>query len=494
MLNNYKLIPLVILIVLFSFSFLSAQTFDGEWSCAYATTDDQANGTGIQTITVTVVGEDEFVGMVSQSARPWVEDDACYLVGYRNADSTNGRLGEYAYNTEFNQIWLNGFDQVFMDHAQDLASVGNLIFVPNNDPDKNILVFELAEDSVITHPMRMSTVQNAFDVKNLWAIDIDDAGRVYVTTEGDSLNPSQIYIFEGPDNEPAWSSGHKADPLQIITLPDNGDARGITVTPDGSVIYVSNYVSEKIYCYIGDVDNGYELYDGFDFTLTDEPVSTNDVVLDPGPWGLQFMSEKNILWVACANDFQLGDGYQYGRYYALNPNTGEILDTIDCALWNFEQTGGWSSRAGGTVGNVSGYTSPYNLDFDENFNVYTQSYYGWTVDKWVYSGTLPTIELTITDVEVIDSNIPDHFTVAQNYPNPFNPATTIEFSLNEQADVTLDVYTVTGELVERLINSAEFSPGSYKVTFDASKLSSGTYIYSVSNGKQSISRKMILLK
>ena len=270
-------------------------------------------------------------------------------------------------------------------HARDLASRGNLIFVPNNDAAANILVFEITEDSVVTHPMRMSTNKNPFESKSIWAIDIDDAGRVYVTTEGDSLSPSEVLIFESPDVESAWSGTHDADPLYTITLPDNGDARGVTVNPEGSVIYVSNYVSEKVQLLYWLIrDNGYELYDGFQFTLADTLTGSGGTALDPAPWGLQYMSQKNILWVACANDYQTGDGYEYGRYYLLNPNTGDILDTLDAAGWNYLITEAYNSRSGGTVGNVSGYTSPYNVDFDSNFGVYTQSYFGWTVDKWEF--------------------------------------------------------------------------------------------------------------
>jgi hypothetical protein len=366
--------------------------------------------------------------------------------------------------------------------------------VPNNDAAANIVVFELGADSVMSHPMRMSTNTDPFTSTYLWAIDIDDAGRVYVTTEGDSLNPSKVLVYESPEVETAWTSGHSASPLQTITLPDNGDARGITVTPGGDVIYVSNYVSEKVYCYRGDGENGYELYDGFSFTLEDTLTSAGGVFLDPAPWGLQFMPEKNILWVACANDYQTGGGYEYGRYYALNPNTGEILDTLDVAAWNLLITGAYNSRAGGTAGNVSGYTSPYNLDFDSNFNIYTNSFYGWTVDKWVYSGELPTIELLITSIEKVENQVPTEFSLNQNYPNPFNPTTTIEFSLTENSQIDLTVYSLTGELITHLVKSKDFSKGAYKVTFDASRLASGTYIYKLDNGKNVISKKMSLIK
>lgn len=490
MLKFYRL-SVFLLLSFFIFSTVSAQEFNGDWTCAYATNDDDVNGTGIQTITMTVISENEFVAMVSKAWKPWAEDDACYLVGYRDADSSNGRLETIDYNTAFNMQWISGFDQVFMAHARDLASRGNLIFVPNNDVGSNILVFELAEEGVVSHPMRMSTNTNPFETRPIWAIDIDDAGRVYVTTEGDSTTASEILIYESPDVESAWSSGHDAEPIATIVLPDNGDARGITVNKEGTAIYVSNYVSEKIYCFTGDTENGYALAEGFEFTLTDTLTSTGGEFLDPGPWGLQLMNDKNILAVACHSDFVRGENYQYGRVYFLNPNTGAILDTLDIAKWNLDQTGDWSTRGGGTA---SGYTSPYNVDFDASGNVYTQSYFGWTVDKWVFSGELPTIDLTITGIEQDFTRIPSEFSLGQNYPNPFNPSTTIEFSIMEESEITLSVYSLTGELVTDLIKSSNYNSGVYKVSFDASSLSSGMYIYKLDNGIQTISKKMTLIK
>ncbi|MBU1096002.1 MAG: T9SS type A sorting domain-containing protein [Bacteroidetes bacterium] len=493
----FKFIPNVFSSFLLSFfivSSLFAQSFNGKWSCAYATIDDQPNSTGIQTISMAVVSENNFVALVSQAAKPWVATDACYLVGYRNADSTNGRLGNYAYSTKWNQLWVNGFDAIAMDHARDLRAKGDLIFVANNDPDANILVFELGADSVVTYPLRMKTNTNPFNSIKIYAIDIDEAGRVYVTTEGDSLNPSEVLIYESPDKEPAWSTSYDAAPIQRFSLPENGDARGIAVTPDGSALYVSNFVTEKVYCYVGDPINGYQLYSGFDFTLTDEPVVSDQSTIDPAPLGIRFIPQKNILAVACQSDFKRGLNYEYGRVYLLNPNTGAILDTLDIAKWNFDRTGSYSTRPGGTLGNVSGYTSVYNVDVDENYNLYTNSYYGWTIDKWTYSVDLPTIDLLITGIERDTQTIPTEFVLAQNYPNPFNPSTTIEFSVIQKSNITLSIYSLTGELISQLINNSEFGVGVYKVNFDASKLASGTYLYTINNGTQTISRKMILVK
>jgi predicted secreted protein len=253
-------------------------------------------------------------------------------------------------------------------------------------------------------------------------------------------------------------------------------------------------MTKKIYCYVGDLQNGYTLYDGFNFQMEGMYQSTVDTtetgLFEVGPWGLKFMDGNNILFAAAAANFHTGTGYEYSRIYAINPNTGEIMDTVDVAAWNYAVTGAYNNR---TNNIASGYASTYSIDYDAEKNLYSQSYYGWTVEKWVYSGTLPTIPLTITSVKKSNETVPTKFALSQNYPNPFNPTTVIEFSLPESANITLSVYSITGQLVKTLAKG-NYKAGNYKVSFDASGLSSGTYIYRLTNGKSIIARKMLLLK
>lgn len=469
------------------------QTFNGDWNCLYATIDDQPNATGYNTASVGVIKENTFVALVTDrvGTNP-AFSDYCYLVGYTNADSINGRMGYYEYASNIIMQWSSGFDAVNMNYAFDIAATkDSLIFVANNDPDRNILVFKMSSDSVISTDYRLAT-----NADSLWAIDVDDNGYVYVTTIGVPPNKGRVLVYKGIQQEPdAWGVTHSLTPLQEITVPDTGKTQGVAVNSNGSLLYVSNYDLDVVYCYVGSPTTGYSLYNGFDFSIANDTLTaTTGAFLNPGPWGLGFMDNKNILFVACANYFQLGAGYQYGRIYAVNPNTGEKLDTIDCAAWNFAMTGSWSSRPGGTLGTVSGYTSPYNVDFDENFNVYTVSFYGWTVDKWQFSGTIPTILITILDIEKDETTIPEQFSLAQNYPNPFNPTTTIEFSLPQDANISLSVYSINGELVTNIIDNTSFSKGNYKLTFDASKLASGNYVYVLTNNELRLSRKMTLIK
>lgn len=100
----------------------------------------------------------------------------------------------------------------------------------------------------------------------------------------------------------------------------------------------------------------------------------------------------------------------------------------------------------------------------------------------------------IIEVEV---RAPSEFVIYQNYPNPFNPSTFIEYSLPERADIKLSIFSAFGELV-RIVHSGTVEPGYYKICFDASELSSGTYVYRLEakgDGRNFVdSKKMIYLK
>ncbi|MEJ2195867.1 MAG: T9SS type A sorting domain-containing protein, partial [Ignavibacteriaceae bacterium] len=83
--------------------------------------------------------------------------------------------------------------------------------------------------------------------------------------------------------------------------------------------------------------------------------------------------------------------------------------------------------------------------------------------------------------------------LAQNYPNPFNPSTSINYNIPESGFVTLKVYDVIGKVVANLVSENK-GQGSYNVTFDASNLPSGIYVYQLKVNSFIETKKMILLK
>jgi hypothetical protein len=85
------------------------------------------------------------------------------------------------------------------------------------------------------------------------------------------------------------------------------------------------------------------------------------------------------------------------------------------------------------------------------------------------------------------------FELSQNFPNPFNPNTTIRYQIPKSGNVTLKIYDVLGAEVTTLVNEEKVA-GKYEVSFNASKLASGVYIYRIQAGDFISSKKMILLK
>lgn len=100
----------------------------------------------------------------------------------------------------------------------------------------------------------------------------------------------------------------------------------------------------------------------------------------------------------------------------------------------------------------------------------------------------------ISDVdENSNGNIPTTYELNQNYPNPFNPTTTISYSIPREGNVTLKIYNMLGQEVKSLVNEIK-NVGNYRVSFDASSLSSGVYFYRIQSGEFMMTKKMVLIK
>ena len=86
----------------------------------------------------------------------------------------------------------------------------------------------------------------------------------------------------------------------------------------------------------------------------------------------------------------------------------------------------------------------------------------------------------------------------QNAPNPFNPSTTISFTLAQRSRVTLSIYDVNGKMVDTLVDGT-VGEGYNEYRWDGKDasggtVSSGVYFYRLTSGKQTLTKKMVLLK
>jgi mono/diheme cytochrome c family protein len=91
------------------------------------------------------------------------------------------------------------------------------------------------------------------------------------------------------------------------------------------------------------------------------------------------------------------------------------------------------------------------------------------------------------------ADIPDRTVLLQNYPNPFNPSTVIGWRLAVGGRTRITVHDITGREVARLVD-AVYPAGPHQVTFDASGLPSGVYLYRLNTDMGGITRKMVLMR
>ena len=203
----------------------------------------------------------------------------------------------------------------------------------------------------------------------------------------------------------------------------------------------------------------------------------------------------NNIWYGFSNGNTIGSvaTQDFVQTYLL-ANSNQIVDP---QLNGISRTtnGGLDPRPGSGSPAASGFVAPPDAFFS---NV---SYLGafspvdgiWT-QGWTAVSALGYTPFTTVNVEEeILSTTPVDYNLSQNYPNPFNPSTRIVYSVVEPTQVRLTVTNILGQVVETLVDDFRNS-GTYEITFNASNLASGLYIYTLEAGSTFISKKMTLLK
>ena len=102
-------------------------------------------------------------------------------------------------------------------------------------------------------------------------------------------------------------------------------------------------------------------------------------------------------------------------------------------------------------------------------------------------------EPTKVEENKTSAQVPGDFALSQNYPNPFNPSTKIDYAVTKTGLVRLAVYNVIGQKVATLVDGVR-TAGSYTVTWEASNLASGVYVYRLEAGGQVYTRKLLLAR
>lgn len=148
---------------------------------------------------------------------------------------------------------------------------------------------------------------------------------------------------------------------------------------------------------------------------------------------------------------------------------GKTMSQISCQY--MDNNGNWN-------------TATAQINTQDNTLLISQS------DLYSFYRIVPT---SITGVENENNSLPENYTLDQNYPNPFNPSTVIKYSLPSESFVSLKVYDLLGREVRTLVNGIQ-KAGVQRINFNASGLTSGVYIYKLSAGNFTQTKKLVLLK
>ncbi|MCX6640699.1 MAG: T9SS type A sorting domain-containing protein [bacterium] len=191
---------------------------------------------------------------------------------------------------------------------------------------------------------------------------------------------------------------------------------------------------------------------------------------------------------------------QYETAYAYYLSNNEFAAKVDSGFVNF------------FLVNQDNYTLYDSLSPAEGFNILNDVSSGSvnfdipTAEPWYgvlstrglaknqpYVKVMARVYRDDSGIEEPVAQFPLRFAIHPPYPNPFNPTTTIRYELPAAGLVKLSVYDISGKKVAELMNGMR-EAGSHEVTFDASGLAAGVYVYHLQAGEYTGVQKMVLLK
>jgi hypothetical protein len=245
-----------------------------------------------------------------------------------------------------------------------------------------------------------------------------------------------------------------------------GFSRSFEVAPDGNTIYWAGYTNHAIYRYTRP--------DEFSaFALTDTI--------------LKGMDSESFVWHPKTGHLWLSGGSYNDRpnrfpgattfwspntWYAYNTQSGQVVDSLK---WIFRTPNNPNERPRAIAFSTGGDTA--------------------YVGCFGASG-YPAVQMLVKKTVRVEDRRPvvvEGYSLSQNYPNPFNPVTEIRFSIGKAGLTTVKVYNVLGAEVATLVNE-KLPAGEHRVTFDAARLPSGTYIYEMKSNSVRLTKKMTVMK
>jgi hypothetical protein len=99
----------------------------------------------------------------------------------------------------------------------------------------------------------------------------------------------------------------------------------------------------------------------------------------------------------------------------------------------------------------------------------------------------------LLDVDDKINGMPTGFMLEQNRPNPFNPTTRLLFRLPLKTNVKIEIFDIQGQKITTLVDDL-FEAGTHTILWNGANYATGVYLYKLTAGNFTDSKKMLLVK
>jgi len=121
-----------------------------------------------------------------------------------------------------------------------------------------------------------------------------------------------------------------------------------------------------------------------------------------------------------------------------------------------------------------------------------QAYFGFQHDAndqfILYLDDFVVVEANNVGIANVNANV----IVSQNFPNPVSVTSDFSYQLVNNADVTIEIFDITGRLL--VSNASQRNAGTHTYTIDATNLPNGTYFYTLTAGEFKTTKKFVVVK
>lgn len=191
--------------------------------------------------------------------------------------------------------------------------------------------------------------------------------------------------------------------------------------------------------------------------------------------------------VSFVADKYLHNPLYIGPIHNKENNTIEIIVMATNKVITIDPTGEIGKFVFGTETSLKNIEIVKSVFLDGNYNI----------DAFEY-GNIKSLSTGLSMQE--STSISNEFItqMENNYPNPGNPGTIFNFTISEQCHVRLEIYDISGKVVNILLNK-QLTPDKYSIAWDGKNesgkhVSSGIYFYRFIAGEHIESDKVIIIK